>query len=77
MKLYLAMEYSDRLMEGTYEELIGVFSSTELAGLALTDRTWFKDATMTAPCAWEYVFDGELTKRWKIIQAKLDQKLLG
>lgn len=75
MKLYLAMEYSDCLMEGTFEECLGVFSTPEKAIHELSDCMWFQEADQKSATSWEYIYDGEMTMRFEVKEAQLDESL--
>lgn len=75
MKLYLAVERSITLMEGTYEEVLGVYSTPELAEAAFLNsgvRFTDKNIKKLSPTKWEKVYDGELTVTYTIEEVTLN-----
>lgn len=60
-------------MEGSYEHVLGVFSTPELAVEELSDEMHFSDADQVSKWHWKYVFDGELTHHFEVIEIELDR----
>lgn len=75
MKLYLAMSTHVTLMEGSFENILGVFSTPEKAAEELKKEHGFSDADKVADFRWKLVFDGELTEYWEVIPVMLDEGL--
>lgn len=72
MKLYLALESSATLMEGTYENLIGIYSTPELAAAAFYGHC-FDGAERVGDFRWVNHVDGELTVYYEVEVLELDK----
>ena len=72
MKLYIAYDGTVTLCEGYSENLIGVFSTIELAINCLKKQSNFKRYKKLNELKWEYLFDGEMTQYYFIREEELD-----
>lgn len=73
MKLYLAIETSNCLMEGSFEDLLGVYSTKEKAIERLTRQSNFTKAKLIAEDVWDYLYDGTLTVQFSVEEIELDK----
>lgn len=74
MKLYLAVRRDITLMEGTYEEVLGVYSTPVLAEAAFNINAWLRPSTTKrlSPTEWKDIYDGELTVTFSIEEVTID-----
>lgn len=75
MKVYLAVITTDTLMEGSSQEVIGVFSSKKKAAEAFKENYSFEEAEQIGDFSWRNIFDGELAYYFDVIEAILDEKI--
>lgn len=81
MKLYLAYKDSQTLMEGTYENCLGVFESEEAAWVYLASTDDFEKSEHSVNRKTKevnkkvrvYHFDGELSYFWYVKEVELNK----
>ncbi len=73
MKLYLAKVTNSTLMDGSYEQVLGVYSTPEKAVEALKTHWNFDEAENLSKYLWRYIFDGELSMYYEVADIELDK----
>jgi hypothetical protein len=74
MDIYLAHKDTHTLMEGTFEEVLGVFDSVEKAWAFLATTRDFERSKQTKDGR-VYHFDGELSYYWHVRGATLNKPI--
>jgi hypothetical protein len=69
MEVYLAYKDAETMMEGTFEECLGVFDSEEGAWAFLKTTYNFDRSKPTKGGSRVYHFDGTLSYRWHVRRA--------
>lgn len=74
MKLYLACKDAHTI-EGTFEDVLGVFDSRDKAWEHLkgTHNYELSKPIDRLPAIREYVYDGELSYSWYVVEVELNQ----
>lgn len=74
MKLYLAYKDANTLMEGYYEQCLGVFDSAELAWNYLKTTSDYEHSEKSKEYNRRvYHFDGELSYYWRVEEVILNK----
>jgi hypothetical protein len=76
MKLYLVTHEVETLMEGTFINVLGVYSSRKAALNLIKDMHDFKKYEKTSTNVFKYIFDGEMTEYYVIKKVHLDKFIL-
>lgn len=77
MQLYLAIKETITLMEGSSEEVLGVFDSGETAWTYLKTTTYYEDSEphKNNENVRVYHFDGELSYYWLVREVELNKPI--
>lgn len=71
--LFLAVVETCLFIEGTHENVLGVFSTESLAKAVLQTDPFFGDAIPVRHGEWSNVVDGEMTVRFRIEPITVDR----
>lgn len=76
MKVYLAFKDSNTMMEGYFEQVVGVFDSEDKAWAFLKTTSDFEYSNPSKNGKYRvYHFDGELSHHWRVMELELNKPI--
>lgn len=74
MNFFMVVIQDECLMSGTFERVLGVFSSRDKAFEVIKTEWNFSKAEKMKENSWRYIMDGEMTTYFDIEEITIDKK---